>query len=99
MISKRPYRDPMPPADVIEYIMAMNGSEFDPKLVEVFLRWVAVYPAGCEVELSDGRMAVVKHNYQGFVLRPIVKVCDTGEIIDLKNDKEARSITIVRLVV
>ena len=37
MISKRPYRDPMPPADVIEYIMAMNGSEFDPKLVEVFL--------------------------------------------------------------
>ena len=99
MISKRPYRDPMPPADVIEYIMAMNGSEFDPKLVEVFLRWVAVYPAGCEVELSDGRMAVVKHNYQGFVLRPIVKVCDTGEIIDLKNNKEARSITIVRLVV
>ena len=47
----------------------------------------------------DGRMAVVKHNYQGFVLRPIVKVCDTGEIIDLKNNKEARSITIVRLVV
>lgn len=90
---------PMPPADVIEYIMAMNGSEFDPKLVEVFLRWVAVYPAGCEVELSDGRMAVVKHNYQGFVLRPIVKVCDTGEIIDLKNNKEARSITIVRLAV
>lgn len=99
MVSKRPYRDPMPPADAIEYMMAMNGSEFDPKLVEVFLRWVAVYPVGCEVELSDGRTAVVKHNYQGFVLRPIVKVCDTGEIIDLKNDKEARSITIVRLVV
>ena len=37
MISKRPYRDPMPPADVIEYIMAMNGSEFDPKLVELKL--------------------------------------------------------------
>lgn len=43
MISKRPYRDPMPPADVIEYIMAMNGSEFDPKLVEVFYAgWLSI---------------------------------------------------------
>ena len=99
MTSKRPYRNQMSPADAVEYMMAMNGSEFDPQLVDVFLKWIAVYPVGCEVELSDGRKAVVKHNYQGFVLRPVIKVEGTGEVIDLKSDREARSITIVRLIV
>lgn len=99
MTSKRPYRDMLPPSDAIEYIMAMCGSEFDPKLVEVFLKWVAVYPVGCEVVLSDERRAVVTKNFPNFVLRPVVKLLETGEIINLNQDRNARNITIVRLVV
>lgn len=99
MTSKRPYRSQMSPSDAVEYIMAMNGSEFDPQLVEVFLTWVAAYPAGCTVELSDGRTAVVKYNYPGFALRPKVRIEGTGEEVDLKTDCDARSITITRLMV
>ncbi len=99
MTSKRPYRDMLPPSDAIEYIMAMCGSEFDPKLVEVFLKWVAVYPVGCEVVLSDDRHAIVTKNFPNFVLRPVVKLLETGEIINLNQDRDARNITIVRLVV
>lgn len=99
MTSKRPYRDALSPSDAVEYIMAMCGSEFDPQLVEVFLKWVAVYPVGCEVWLSDGRMAVVAKNFHNFVLRPIVKILDTGALINLNEDRNARNITIVRLVV
>lgn len=99
MTSKRPYRYQMSPSDAVEYIMAMNGSEFDPQLVNVFLKWVAVYPVGCSVELSDGRIAIVKHNYPGFTLRPIVVVKDTGEELDLRLDNHTWNITIVRLLI
>lgn len=98
MTTKRPYRDPMLPSDVLEYVMAGNGSEFDPQLVALFVRWIAIYPVGCEVELSDGRGAIVKHNYEGYAQRPVVKIRDTGEEINLKSDPDARNITIVRLM-
>lgn len=98
MTAKRPYRNPMLPSDVLEYVMAGNGSEFDPQLVALFVRWIAIYPVGCEVELSDGRGAIVKRNYEGYAQRPVVKIRDTGEEIDLKSDPDARNITIVRLM-
>lgn len=99
MLSKRPYRDALPPSDAVEYIMAMCGSEFDPQLVDVFVKWVAVYPAGCEVVLSDGRHAVVAKNFQNFALRPVVKLIESGEMLDLKEDRDARNITIKSIVV
>ena len=77
--------------------MANAGAEFDPELVDVFMRKIAVYPEGCEVRLSDGRTAVVMENYKEFILRPKVKIIPTGEIINLKSDNEARSLTILEL--
>ena len=36
--SDRPYRAGMPPAQVVEYIRHESGRQFDPRVVEVFLR-------------------------------------------------------------
>ena len=99
MTSKRSYHDALSPSDAVEYIMAMNESEFDPAVVDIFLKWVAVYPVGCEVELSDGRHAVVVKNYHDFLLRPKIRVMESGEEIDLLSDIYARHITILRLAV
>lgn len=44
LTSKRPYHEAQPPADAVEYLMAMNGVEFDPGVLSVFLKKVAVYP-------------------------------------------------------
>ncbi len=77
--------------------MANAGAEFDPELVDVFMHRIAVFPVGCEVSLSDGRRAVVMENYKEFILRPKVKVIPTGEVIDLKSDDSARSLTILEL--
>ncbi len=99
MTSERPYRNSMLPGDAVEYLMAMCGGEFDPQIVEIFLNWVAVYPVGTTVLLSDGRRGIVARNFPRFSLRPLVKLLDTGEMLDLFQDKEARNITIVRLVV
>lgn len=97
LTSDRPYHVAVSPSEAVEYIMANAGSEFDPELVNVFMRKIAVYPVGCEVTLSDGRAAIVIENYREFILRPKVKVLPTGEIVDLKSDELARSLTVLEL--
>lgn len=94
MVSKRPYRDAVSPSDVVEYIMSESGKSFDPKYVKIFLRKVAVYPVGCEVELSNGMHAIVIENHQGIPLRPKVRILDDGTEVDLSVDADARNVTI-----
>ena len=99
LISKRPSRDAQTPSDALEYLMAGTGSEFDPQLVEIFTRKLAVYPQGCEVELSDGRRGVVAKNFENFPLRPLIKLFDTGELLNLRDDQDSRHITVGRVLV
>lgn len=99
LTSRLPYHEAVSPSEAVEYIMANAGAEFDPELVDVFMRKIAVYPVGCEVTLSDGRTAVVVENHREFILRPKVKIIPSGEVIDLKSDEGARSLTILELIV
>jgi HD-GYP domain-containing protein (c-di-GMP phosphodiesterase class II) len=39
--SHRPYREPMPDEEVIDYIMECSGSHFDPEVVALFLAMIA----------------------------------------------------------
>lgn len=98
LTSKVPYHEAVSPSEAVEYIMANAGGEFDPELVNVFMRRISVYPVGCEVELSDGRTAIVMENYREFILRPKIKMIPDGEIIDLKSDGDARCLTILELL-
>lgn len=98
LTSKRPYHSAFSPSEAVEYLMGNAGVEFDPDLVNVFLKKIAAYPMGCEVSLSDGRTAIVVENYEDFILRPKIKMIPDGEIVDLKNDPEARNITILELL-
>jgi len=98
MTSARPYHDAMLPGEVIEYIMAHVGTEFDVQVVTVMLEKLCVYPVGCEVILSNGEHAIVVENHTGYVLRPSVKLLGNGRVIDLLSDKDARNVTIVKLL-
>lgn len=86
------------PSEAMEYLMAMAGAEFDPKLVHIFMRKLAAYPVGCEVELSNGQHGVVAKNFENFPLRPLVKVLETGEMLNLRDDAAARSITVGKMI-
>ena len=98
MTSKRPYHEPISPAETVEYIMARMETEFDPNVLRYFLKSVAVYPVGCEVELSNGQHAVIIENFKDYILRPKIKVLETEQIINLVTDEDARNITIIKLV-
>ena len=97
--SKLPYREPKSPSEAAEYLMNSSGGEFDPELLETFMKKISVYPVGCEVTLSDGRRAIVVENFEDAILRPKVKLTPTGEVMNLKEDAIAKDISIIELLV
>jgi len=96
LTSNRPYRQPMQPAEALEYIMANTGTHFDYDLVKLFIDSLELYPVGSIVELSNNKAAVVKSNE--YAMRPVVQMLDTGKTLDLYNDYKYLSLTIKRLL-
>lgn len=93
LVSKRPYKEPYAPCEAAEYLMGGCGILFDREVVEVMLRSIPLYPKGTEVELSDGRVGVIKENADAHNLRPIVRLLD-GTTLDL-SDRANMSIAIL----
>lgn len=98
MTSKRPYRDAVSPSDAVEYLMSEMGGAYDPRYIKVFVKKIAVYPIGCEVELSNGEHAIVVKNYQDFPLRPKVRLLRDRTEINLSQDAEVRNVTITDIL-
>ncbi len=93
LTSKRPYRQPWSVAEAEEFMMGGSGTHFDYDIVVAFLAAFAPYPVGDKVVLSDGRNATIVSNNTN-VLRPVIKIDATGEIIDLYNDFKSLTLTI-----
>ena len=98
-VSAFPAQKSLSPSEALEYVMALGDRWFDPDIVAVFARKVAAYPIGCEVELSNGQHAVVARNFENFPLRPLVRVVETGEMLNMRDDEKARAVTVGRLIV
>lgn len=77
--SKRPYRDALQPYQAYEYIVAQSGFQFDPEVVKIFTKHVAVYPTGTGVELSNGLRGNVIRQNPALPNRPIVRAVYKGE--------------------
>jgi HD-GYP domain-containing protein (c-di-GMP phosphodiesterase class II) len=75
LLSARPGRNKYMPHEAIEYIMAFGGDQFDPELVEKFVRMIPSYPTGLSVQLNTGDTGIVSDAKLGFVARPIVRIC------------------------
>lgn len=81
LTSDRPYRKALLPSEAMEYIMASNMTQFDPKMVEVFVKKVAPYPIGTSVKLSNGSVGIIIDNYEDLCMRPKVRIYQ-----DIEND-------------
>lgn len=95
LVTKRPYKDAMNPADAMEYLMANAGRLFNKELVSIFMEYVAPYPLGVQVELSTGQKAIVVRNNRSMLSRPMVRLEAGGATIDLI---ERLDITITKLL-
>lgn len=64
----------MKPYEALEVIYATSGTYFDPKLVDLFVGSVALYPMGALVRLSTGEVGVITNIRKNHGPRPIVSV-------------------------
>ncbi len=91
---KRAYKDAMNPADAIEYIMANSGTMFDIDVINTFLKYVAPYPLGCKVLMSNGLQGIVMENDEKNLSRPKVKL-QNGAVIDMMKKLD---VTVIRIL-
>ncbi len=78
MTATRAYKRPILPSEVIEYLYAQCGTQFDIEYVEAFRDHVALYPVGVTIQLNDDRRGVVVANHPEFPQRPIVRIFAHG---------------------
>ena len=58
----------------VQTILAGAGTQFDPVICDLFARRVAPFPPGIEVELTDGRRAIVVSVAEHELDRPVLRV-------------------------
>jgi len=94
LTSDRIYRPKMEPYKAIKIILSGNGTHFDPKIVNVFVRHMSVYPVESIVRLSDGHIAIViKANHNTSIAPQVRLISDANgnkisgkEEVDLCHD-------------
>lgn len=94
MVAKRCYKDPLLSGLVMEYIMSKCGTMFDKEILDVFVHTIPAYKTGDRIVLSTGETGIVIKSTQNNSLRPVVKLDNTGEIVDLYSDMNALNKTI-----
>jgi HD-GYP domain-containing protein (c-di-GMP phosphodiesterase class II) len=74
--SERLYAPARPAHEAVRLLRSEAGTLFDPTVVGVFARLAAPFPPGIEVELTDGRRALVVSVSEEAHARPVVRVID-----------------------
>ena len=95
LTSDRIYRPKMEPYKAMKIILSGNGTHFDPKVVEVFVRHMSVYPIESMVNLSSGEVAIVIRASEHSLIAPVVRLLfdengnkiTSKEEIDLSKDQ------------
>jgi HD-GYP domain-containing protein (c-di-GMP phosphodiesterase class II) len=72
--SERPFAPAKPTHTGVQTILAGAGTQFDPVICEVFSRRVAPFPTGVELELTDGRRAIVVSVPELELDRPVLRL-------------------------
>lgn len=74
LTSDRDYRKAWATHEGYDFIVGRGGQDFDPEVVDVFRAFVAPYPPGTRVVLSNGHCGLVKEVRQEAVTLPVVRV-------------------------
>lgn len=60
--------------EAIEYLKSFKNSKFDGKILNVFLQFTAVYPAGSCVITSEGETAIIMRQNKSNPDRPVIRI-------------------------
>jgi putative nucleotidyltransferase with HDIG domain len=94
--------DALTPHEALSLMFSKLRSKFDPKILEVFIRCLGVYPPGTLVQLSDKSIAMVATINPAKPLKPTVVVYDAtvpkneAIMIDMAQETEVHIVTALR---
>lgn len=60
--------------EAVEYLKKNKNTKFDGKIVDTFLEFTAVYPAGSRVRTSEGEIGAVLYQNKEFPDRPVLRI-------------------------
>ena len=75
--------------EAVEYLKSFKNVKYNGKIVDAFLSFTAVYPAGSHVLTNDGEEAIVVSQNKDFQDRPIIRII---------RDKDGRKLQEERIV-
>jgi hypothetical protein len=67
----------MTPHEALSFMFAKQRAKFDPKLLQVFIRCLGVYPPGTIVQLSNGVIGMVATINTSRPMKPILVMYDS----------------------
>ena len=73
--------------EAVEYLRSFKDIKFDGKIVDTFLEFTAVYPAGSTVRTNEKEIGIVLYQNKDFPDRPVLRII---------KDKDGRSVDIVK---
>jgi HD-GYP domain-containing protein (c-di-GMP phosphodiesterase class II) len=79
LTTDRPYRVAMAPHEAMKIVTSGIDTQFDPKILSVFLHKMSLYPSGSLVLLNDGSVGLVLKANPKTVLRPTIKLLKTAQ--------------------
>ncbi len=74
--------------EAIEYLKNFRDIKFDGRIVDIFLEFTAVYPAGTYVQTNEGEIGIVMRQNKQFPGRPVVRIIKdkNGEDVNIIKD-------------
>lgn len=85
LVSTTPEALKMNPYQAMKWILARAGQDYDPQVINIFLKVIGMYPTGTRVKLSNGKSGTVLRTSKSGLLIPVVVVDDN--LVDLSKDK------------
>jgi len=87
MTSARLYRQKQSPFKVLEMIMEDSFGKFDLSVIKALQSGLMNFSIGSKVKLSDGEMAEILFIEEKSPTRPLIKIIDTNEIVQLEKHR------------
>jgi HD-GYP domain-containing protein (c-di-GMP phosphodiesterase class II) len=64
------------PSEAVAFMFKQEKANFDPELLQLFVKEIGVYPPGCFVTLSDGSIGLVVETNSNDLLHPLIMLHD-----------------------
>ncbi len=87
MTSERNYRSKQSPFKVLESILQDQFGKFDVKVVQALTKIMTNFSSGTKVRLSNNKIGEIVFIEQKYPTRPMVRLDESGEIIQLVNQR------------